>query len=223
LSSSLQCPPFTPLQFASFLTLIICVGDALKLAKSAIEIVNKRVAALLPKSMKQLERRELLASSTAFSALTNLTVSHLELNGQCLDDVQVKQSVVRSMRKGLFAQRTIKKGNLVVPAPLYAVRHERTCSSDDVCATGDAAYVKHCFGHRDSSLLLCPLSAASFIQTTFGDKASLTMGNAVVQWSSRVNVKRIHNVLSSVPPHVRFSSLELCFESGNGYCCFEGH
>lgn len=202
--------------------------------------MNKRVAALLPKSMKQLERRELLASSTAFSALTNLTVSHLELNGQCLDDVQVKQSVVRSMQKGLFAQRPIKRGNLVVPAPLYAVRHERTCSSDDVCATGDAAYVKHCFGHLDSSLLLCPLSAASFIQTTFGDKASPTKGNAVVQWSSRVNVKRIHKltvdevlevsgliaidtVLSSVPPHVRFSSLELCFESGNGYCCFEGH
>ena len=200
-SSSLQCPPITPA--AHFLhgsspSLHVCVriGDALILAKKAIEVVNKRAAALLPTSMMQLERRQLLASTTPFSALRNLTVGNLELNGQCLDDVQVKQSVVCSMQKGLFAQRPIKKGNLVVPAPLYAVRHERSCSSGDGCAaTGDAAYLKHCFGYRDSSLFLCPLSAASFIQTTSTrDKALPTKSNAAVKWSSRVNVKKIHKL-----------------------------
>jgi hypothetical protein len=186
--------------------------------------------------MKELERRSLFGSPAPFSAMRNLTINNLELNGQCLDDVQIKQSAVRSTQLGLFAQRPIREGKLVVPAPLYATLREKTCAaSDESCATGDTAHLRHCFGHQDSSLALCPLSAAAFIQTLSGDK-----GNAAVQWSSRTNIKKFHKlsvdelsevsnliatntVLSRMASNVQYSLIELCSESNIGYCSFERH
>lgn len=196
------------------------------MTKKAVEKVNKQVAALLPASMKELEKRSLFGSHASFSAMTNLTISKLESNGQCLDDVQVKQSSIRSTQQGLFAQRPIKKGKLIVPAPLYALLREKTCAaSDEACASGGTANLMHCFGHQDSSLALCPLSAAAFIQTGSGDK-----GNAAVQWSSRLNMKKFHKLsvdeLSEVSdlrattpasPKWRLTSrflTEVCCESG---------
>lgn len=168
------------------------------LVKRAVEKFNKKVAALLPGSTKALEKRDLLGSPSAFSALTNRTVSYLETNGQCLDDVQVKSSEVSSSQMELFAQRPIKKGKVIVPAPLYAMRRDGNCvANDDVCtapASNRQDFVKHCFGRKDSSLLLCPLSSAAFVRTSSRDSDSITKANAALKWSSRINIKNVQKV-----------------------------
>ena len=165
------------------------------LVKRAVEKFDKKVAALLPASAKGLEMRDLLATSSAFSALANRTVRYLETNGLCLDDVQVKPSVVSSSRMGIFAHRSIKKGSVIVPAPLYTRHRDSSClADDDVCnASMFNDYVQHCFGHKDSSLLLCPLSSAAFIQVTSEHDESKAQANAFLKWSSR-NIKTIHTL-----------------------------
>jgi hypothetical protein len=99
---------------------------------------------------------------------------------------------------GLFAQRSIKKGNVIVPAPLYIRRRDSTCSADDnVCnatTTVKDDSVEHCFGHRESSLLLCPLSSAAFAQVTSSAADSLAKANAVLKWSSTMSMKSLYKL-----------------------------
>ena len=172
-------------------------GGALLMVKRSVEKFNKKVAALLPGSSKALESRDLLASSSAFSALNNKTISYLEANGQCLDDVMAKPSSTRPLEMGLFTRRPVKKGNVIVPVPLYAKRRHGSCfANNDSCTAGTEGqnFVKHCFGHKDSSLLLCPLSSAAFIRPSHTDGDSMAEANAALKWSSRINVKNIHKV-----------------------------
>jgi len=172
-------------------------GGALLMVKRSVEKFNMKVAALLPGSSKGLETRDLLATSSAFSALTNRTVHYLETNGQCLDDVHVKTSVTSSSEMGIYAQRPIKKGNVIVPVPIYVRRRDGSCVTDhDSCTASTIGqdFAKHCFGHKDSSLLLCPLSSAAYIETSSRDSESATKPNAALKWSSGINVKSIHKV-----------------------------
>jgi hypothetical protein len=163
------------------------------MVKRAVAKFNKKVSALLPVSSKTLEKRDLLGTSSAFSSLKNRTVNYLETKGQCLDDVTTSSS-----RMGLFAQRSIKKGNVIVPAPLYIRRRDSTCSADDnVCnatTTVKDDSVEHCFGHRESSLLLCPLSSAAFAQVTSSAADSLAKANAVLKWSSTMSMKSLYKL-----------------------------
>lgn len=169
------------------------------LLKRTVAKFNKNVAALLPGSPKVLETRDVLGSHTVFSALTNRTVNYLETNGQCLDDVQVETGAEGSSEMGLFARRSIKNGSVIVPVPLYARRRSGSCSAtdDDSCTAStmlqDSA--KYCFGHDDSSLLLCPLSSATFIQSASSQEhGSERRANAALKWSSRHNMKDIQKL-----------------------------
>jgi hypothetical protein len=163
------------------------------LVKKSVEKVNKRVAALLPGSAKSLETRDLLPYHSVLTALQNRTVSYLESNGQCLDDVLVKSSMTSGSEMGIFARRPIKKGNVVVPVPLYVTRRrDGSCVADDESCTGsnvEEDYAKQCFGDKDSSLLLCPLSPVLFPS---GENDSSETPNAALKWSSRINVKSVH-------------------------------
>lgn len=160
--------------------------------KRAVEKFNTNVAALLPGSAKSLEMRDGLASSSAFSALMNRTVYYLETNGYCIDDVFVKPIAESSSQTGIFAKRPIKKGNVIVPVPLYARRRDGSCS--DTTAEAERSPEQHCFSHKDSSLVLCPLSTAAFIQVSSGDTGSAGEVNAALKWGSRTNFKSIHKL-----------------------------
>lgn len=167
------------------------------LVKRSVAIFNKRVALLLPGSPKGLETRDLLGSHTVFAALTNRTVSYLEGNGQCLDDVEVKSIGSNSSEVGLFARRLVKKGNVIVPVPLFAQRVEGTCLANAESCTPTSigqSVSKYCYGHKESSLALCPLSSAVYIRTSSANKKESGPANAALKWSSRVNVKNVQKL-----------------------------
>lgn len=159
------------------------------MVRRAVERFNKNVAALLPGSEKALGLRDGLGSSSALSALTNRTVHYLETKGQCLDDVLIRPSDTSSSQKGIYAKRPIKKGGVVVPVPLYVRRRDITCS-----ANAKYTFEQYCFSHKNSSLLLCPLSSAVFAQVSSGGGDSTANVNAALKWNSGSNVKITHKL-----------------------------
>jgi hypothetical protein len=105
----------------------------------------------------------------------------IEKEGACLDSVHVGDSLIENGGKGIFATRAIKKGQIILPAPLYALKQSATISKDVV--------VNQCFGHDDSDLLLCPLSLVAFINHGASSSKSCSAdecvngANADYEWS----------------------------------------
>lgn len=146
---------------------------------------------LLPQTTHQLGRAKL--KSVAFTSMNNRTLRGLALHGQCMDIVRVQASSIDGAGMGAFAKRLIKKGSLVVPAPLYVTesRYDGSCASPEgaVChPVGDRAESSNnlenmntrCYGHINSSLLFCPLSAAAYINHSADNGKG---PNAQYQWT----------------------------------------
>jgi hypothetical protein len=110
-------------------------------------------------------------NGTAFQ-LYNATVKNqewMEEHGQCMDNIKQGVSSIPHAGRGAFAGRRIRKGGLVAPAPLIhlpnrsnLVTYEHKIDEDGKWRRNTAKPLHHqlllnyCFGHRESSLLLCP-------------------------------------------------------------------
>mmetsp|Transcript_14997 Transcript_14997/g.27198 ORF Transcript_14997/g.27198 Transcript_14997/m.27198 type:complete len:528 (-) Transcript_14997:2038-3621(-) len=153
---------------------------AINLLKKTVTKFHARIGSLLP--------AELMALQISFGrgviqgSLTNRTMYQIEKEGACLDSVHVGDSLIENGGKGIFATRAIKKGQIILPAPLYALNKQSSTISKDVV-------VNQCFGHDDSDLLLCPLSLVAFMN--HGASSSKTCSvdecvngaNADYEWS----------------------------------------
>ena len=107
----------------------------------------------------------------------------LEQHGRCMDKITDGVSSIPSAGRGAFAKKSIMKGELVAPVPLVHVPDRNTftifegkvvavkgkCKQHDNNQTHNYVDVadqskpvhqqlllNYCFGHRESSLLLCP-------------------------------------------------------------------
>jgi hypothetical protein len=97
-------------------------------------------------------------------------LSWLEENGQCLDNIKVGQSRNPEAGRGAFANRFIPKDGLVAPAPLIHVPDSNVLTMyapSGVNEKGEALrdlegpvtsqlLLNYCFGHQESTLVLCP-------------------------------------------------------------------
>mmetsp|Transcript_8650 Transcript_8650/g.21694 ORF Transcript_8650/g.21694 Transcript_8650/m.21694 type:complete len:707 (+) Transcript_8650:194-2314(+) len=104
----------------------------------------------------------------------------LEQHGRCMDKITDGVSSIPSAGRGAFAKHSIKEGELVAPVPLIHVqektytifegkvaikkcqRHDNNQTHHYVNVADQSKPVHHqlllnyCFGHRESSILLCP-------------------------------------------------------------------
>ena len=91
-----------------------------------------------------------------------VAVSHLRMNGYCIDNIAHGTSLIYGAGRGAFASRDLSKGAIVAPVPLIPLsRH----SLEMIKEKQDGSIVKstqllqnYCFGHNDSSLLFYPYS-----------------------------------------------------------------
>jgi hypothetical protein len=123
-------------------------------------------------------------------------VSWLEKHGQCLDNIEVGQSENSDAGRGAIANRFIPKGGLVAPAPLIHIPDSNVLkmyeAADDVHDKGKVIpnhdgpstfqlLLNYCFGHTQSTLLLCPYGMlTSFINH------SAEKPNAKMRWSEEM-------------------------------------
>jgi hypothetical protein len=101
-------------------------------------------------------------------------LSWLEENGQCMDNIKSGISEFPDVGRGAFANRFIPKGGLVAPAPVVHIpdydvlkmyepidspRNDKGHYSINPNMEGPLHYqllLNYCFGHEESTLLLCP-------------------------------------------------------------------
>ena len=99
---------------------------------------------------------------SAYEMLQNSTHYDLRMNGKCLDKIKQGQSELSGLGNGAFAQRDIKKGELIIPALLYAIDKSELMIPTETGVTYNPL-VNYCFGHDESSVLLCHVTPAALI------------------------------------------------------------
>eukprot|EP00547_Thalassionema_nitzschioides_P011831 CAMPEP_0194261284 /NCGR_PEP_ID=MMETSP0158-20130606/45946_1 /TAXON_ID=33649 /ORGANISM="Thalassionema nitzschioides, Strain L26-B" /LENGTH=920 /DNA_ID=CAMNT_0039001401 /DNA_START=2058 /DNA_END=4820 /DNA_ORIENTATION=- len=96
----------------------------------------------------------------------------LKKHAQCLDAIVVKDSTIPDAGRGAFAARSLKKGDLVAPSSLAVLKKEVlqmyeqenpnpqtfTQVLNKKSVVGTELIWNYCFGHKDSDILLLPLS-----------------------------------------------------------------
>lgn len=94
-------------------------------------------------------------------------------NGRCVDNIVPGQSTLPFAGRGAFAQRRIARGEVVVPVPLIQLKDtDALLIWEEVqdefgdwidVPVGKQLLLNYCFGHDESSLLLCPITNAILI------------------------------------------------------------
>lgn len=113
----------------------------------------------------------------------------LEEHGVCADHIKADVSTIRQAGMGAFATRALPKGAVVAHLPLiqitdrtvlemYELKHIKTKQRAHRVISGYQLMTNYCFGHTNSTMLLCP----------YGPMTSLvnhnqTRANVKLQWA----------------------------------------
>jgi hypothetical protein len=120
---------------------------------------------------------------------SNRDVDWIVSHGMCLENLIPRVSGIKQAGQGGFAQWPLRKGEIVVPVPLLQILDREVLSmysNEDGEKTGTQLLLNYCFGHRESTLLLCPDTNAILInhcsdrQNECGSQGP----NAKFQWAS---------------------------------------
>lgn len=123
------------------------------------------------------------------SSIRDLT--WLQEHGQCMDNIRAGESTSPHAGRGAFATRFISKGGLVGPAPLIHLPESKILTmysgqqGEDGSIYRNASnpihtqlMLNYCFGHSESTLLLCPYGLLTSLINHHPTKP-----NTKIQWS----------------------------------------
>ena len=138
------------------------------------------MASILPKTVSELDgvirRSRVTDLSEALAkevSVKKRSVEWLVENGRCVDNIRPGRSNLPFAGRGAIAQRFIGRGEIVVPVPLIQIMNTdlltlwKKVQNDkgdwDKVPVGKQLLLNYCFGHDESSLLLCPITNAILI------------------------------------------------------------
>lgn len=114
----------------------------------------------------------------------------LQIHGQCMDNIRAEVSTIPHAGRGAFATRGIPKGGLVGPAPLIHLSDRNILTmysgqeQDGIMSRNTSnpihtqLILNYCFGHSESTLLLCPYGLLTSLINHHP-----TTPNTKIQWS----------------------------------------
>lgn len=166
--------------------------------------VTDRVNKILPKSKADLDQilkssknsidpSELSLAIAKEMSVEKRSVEWIRKNGFCLDNMMIERSINPQAGKGAFAQRSMVKGEVIVPAPMLLIKDRDALRIPAFEGERMQLLVNYCFGHDDSSLLLCPYSNALLLNHCSDRRPNLhpcgiNRGpNAEYRWSKEQN------------------------------------
>ncbi len=134
---------------------------------------SRTMFALPSKNSKAIEglRHLLDAGGSRYQHYNNSVKNQewMDEHGQCMDNIRDGISKIPHAGRGAFASRLIMEGELVSPAPLIHLPNSSLFviydsikdatgqwKRDKTSPSGHQLLLNYCFGHRDSTLLLCP-------------------------------------------------------------------
>ena len=172
-----------------FISLCASQVDIVGMVNEIVGFMSQRVSSLIPKTRKDLDiflnvpkRQGLkkIEEMMAFGTTDARNNTWIEENGICLDNIIPKRSTLKQAGKGAFAQRFIQQGTIVVPVPLLPILNKDALDMFDLSDDGNhdvgakrkvvgrQLLLNYCFGHTESSMLLCPSSNAILINHCSG-------------------------------------------------------
>lgn len=162
--------------------------------------VSDTIDSLLPHSQSNLDK--ILKSSDNSNSPSDLSlavakemsvnkrsVKWIQENGYCMDNIVMDKSLNAHAGKGAFAQRPIKKKEVIVPAPLLQINDRDALRMPAFEGDKMQLLLNYCFGHGESSLLLCPYSNAALLNHCSARRPDLhpcghdVKPNAKYRWS----------------------------------------
>ena len=93
------------------------------------------------------------------------TPEWVRTNGICLDNLVPGKSSIPQAGQGAIAQRRLTAGEIIVPVPLLHImdREVLTMHDNEGHPYSTQLLMNYCFGHNESSILLCPNTNAILI------------------------------------------------------------
>lgn len=147
------------------------------------------------------------------------SIQYLEKHGRCMDGIRPGPSTVVGAGRGAFATRFFQEGTIITGSPLlhvpfrdfvdmhgtYYDEEADQMKRDASAIVGQQILLNYCFGHKESTLLLCPYGAGvSYINhdasranvklqwTPDGivsqNDAMFTMSVSDMEWNSKINL-----------------------------------
>lgn len=158
-------------------------------------VFSDLVVSLLPQNRTEfvkltdgIEEFEELVRQIAIKSLDRPTVEEIKAKGICMDNLVPNESTIPSAGQGGFAQRVVRKGAIVAPAFLMQIvdKDALIIYDDGMNPIGHQLLMNYCFGHSESSMLLCPNTNAVLINhcSSRTKECGPDGPNAIVNWAS---------------------------------------
>lgn len=167
------------------------------LMKKLANVWPSRVLNALPEDPKVVEEIAEIGTEMVHYNRSIRDMNWLEENGLCMDNMVVKPSTIKQAGRGAFAKRFIPKGGLVGPTPLIHLEKSIVdmYPGDYYQADDGSLYywvdrekgpmqkqlvLNYCYGHEESSVLLCPYGMHTSLINHNPDKSKV---NAKLVWN----------------------------------------
>ena len=119
------------------------------------------------------------------------SIDWIHEHGVCVENMIPGPSHIRQAGQGAFAQWSLRKGEIIVPVPLLHIldRDVLSIDNDKGKLAKEQLLLNYCFGHPESSLLLCPDTNVILInhcssRRPNNENDECNRPNAKLQWAS---------------------------------------
>ena len=149
-----------------------------------------RSSSLMDAAVQQMSMSDAATMTNKKSRRGKRSPQWLRQNGMCLDNIKGGVSSIPHAGRGAFSTRTIEKGDLIAPAPVLHIADRSSLvmytphidheTFEYVLEDNNnhQLLLNYCFGHPDSTKLLCPLGAGTSLIN------HSPTPNAAVRWAT---------------------------------------
>jgi SET domain len=169
--------------------------DLYEMTSSVLRIWPNRVLAALPSDVNGINHvLDTLGSTSETNFKRSIRpIEDLKKHGTCMNHMSIGESTIPFAGKGAFANKFLPNGTVVAPLPLLHMPRSSLYVYSDDGNDGDdpnsnqsmihhELYLNYCFGHHESSVLLCPYGIGSSLVNHAGQEKQ---PNIRLQWSMK--------------------------------------
>lgn len=144
--------------------------DLWTVVEAEARVIPTRSGSALPLSFEDMQSAQSVGAAESRLPYSMRTIEWLNENGRCMDNIRPGNSTIRDAGRGAFASRFIPKGGLVAPGPVLHIPNHTAMNMyepnslgerDTTKESGKQLILNYCFGHRKSTVLLCPYTSPS--------------------------------------------------------------
>ena len=135
---------------------------------------NRRMELAMPQTSEKARQAANEGIRSIFRPDATRSINELKSNGRCIDVIEERPSTLPGAGRGAFLKYPAKRGETITGSPLLHAfrslfhmyepdwdddRREWRVDPETSEHTGEQLIVNYCFGHGESTLLLCPYGA----------------------------------------------------------------